>query len=116
MCPNKDILSAYFDDEIEGAQRKSIEEHVSVCTLCQETLAGFSSLRASLRDDPEPDIHGACRAGIQPVWTTYVRDQKLPIVPGIIVSDPDQPDFEVPKISSWDELFSLLSGRFKKII
>jgi FMN phosphatase YigB (HAD superfamily) len=59
-------------------------------------------------DDPEPDVHGAQRAGLQPVWTTYVRDHKIPLVPGMIHSGLERPDFEVPQISSWEDLFLFL--------
>lgn len=59
-------------------------------------------------DDPDPDIHGAQSAGLRPVWTTYVRDHKVPLIPGTIHSKKERPDFEVPSISNWQDLFSLL--------
>jgi len=59
-------------------------------------------------DDPETDIIGASRAGIQPVWTTYVRDNRIPAAPGIRIGSDGTPGLEVPRISTWEDLFSLL--------
>jgi putative hydrolase of the HAD superfamily len=61
-------------------------------------------------DDPETDITGASQAGILPVWTTYVRDNNIPAAPGIRIGSDETPDIEVPRISTWEDLFSLLEG------
>ena len=61
-------------------------------------------------DDPEPDIVGAHNAGLRPVWFTYVKDNNIPSSAGILKGRIEQPDFDVPRISSWDELFTLLPG------
>jgi FMN phosphatase YigB (HAD superfamily) len=60
-------------------------------------------------DDPEPDIIGVQLAGLQPVWTTYVRDQNLPFAPGIVSGEAEEPDVRVPRISTWKDLLSLLN-------
>ena len=62
-------------------------------------------------DDPETDITGAGRAGIQPVWTTYVRDRGIPAAPGISSTSEEIPDPDVPRISSWEDLLALLDGK-----
>jgi putative hydrolase of the HAD superfamily len=59
-------------------------------------------------DDLEPDIVGAQNAGIQPVWFTFVHDREIPFAAGILPSGPGEPHGSVPKISSWEGLFSLL--------
>lgn len=59
-------------------------------------------------DDPEPDILGAGRAGLQPVWTTYVRDLEIPFAPGIASSTRGHAEADVPIISNWNDLFLLL--------
>lgn len=61
-------------------------------------------------DDPEPDINGARMAGLQAVWTTYVRDQHIPFAQGILAGDPEEPDCEVYRISRWEELLDLLKN------
>lgn len=65
-------------------------------------------------DDPEPDILGATQAGLSPVWTTYVRDQKIPFAAGVLSSQQWNPKPGVPRISSWDDLFSLLGQHGKR--
>jgi len=59
-------------------------------------------------DDPEPDIFGAKQAGLQPVWSTYVRDSQIPFTAGVLSSDQNHVEPEVPTISNWNDLFSLL--------
>jgi len=59
-------------------------------------------------DDPKPDITGAQKAGLQPVLTTYVRDQNIQSVPGIFFKGDEKLDCKVPRISKWKDLLSLL--------
>lgn len=62
-------------------------------------------------DDPEADIAGAKSAGIQPVWTTYVFDQELPIAKLVPFPEATIQDNEVPRISTWEDLLSLLDKK-----
>jgi putative hydrolase of the HAD superfamily len=59
-------------------------------------------------DDPEPDIKGARGAGLQPVWTTYVMDHQIPYARGILTGLPEPPDPPAQRISTWQDLLSLL--------
>jgi putative hydrolase of the HAD superfamily len=63
---------------------------------------------AFVGDDLEPDIVGAARAGLKPVLTTYVRDQKMSLLPGFVDHDGQDPDPGIPRVSNWDELLVLL--------
>jgi putative hydrolase of the HAD superfamily len=60
-------------------------------------------------DDLEPDIKGARAVGLQPVWTTYVMDHQIPYARGILTGVPEPPDPAVPRISTWQDLLSLLN-------
>ncbi len=62
-------------------------------------------------DDPECDIYGARQAGIQPIWTTYVEDKDIPFAPGPLSRRAEKPDITVPRISTWNDLYSLLRAR-----
>jgi hypothetical protein len=42
----KILLSAYIDGEVAEQERQMIEEHISVCPDCQETVTGFTKLHA----------------------------------------------------------------------
>ncbi|MBN2126527.1 MAG: HAD-IA family hydrolase, partial [Deltaproteobacteria bacterium] len=59
-------------------------------------------------DDPEPDIQGASRAGLQPVWISYVMDRDLPSAAGILGRGTEIPGDSVPRISQWKDLLALL--------
>ena len=61
-------------------------------------------------DDPEPDITGAQQAGINPVWTTYVRDRNIPPPGGVLSRSSKEADQNVPRISTWKDLFTLLEN------
>lgn len=54
MCPDKETLSAFYDNEIENPWNEQIAEHVKICVECQEKLEGFSALSALLKGAEEP--------------------------------------------------------------
>jgi hypothetical protein len=57
MCPEFEILSAYFDGEIGSPWAQVIETHCSSCADCCSRLESLKELRAALKGDPEPDWH-----------------------------------------------------------
>jgi FMN phosphatase YigB (HAD superfamily) len=63
---------------------------------------------AFVGDDPEADVAGALGAGLQPVWTTYVRDNNITPAPGVVGKGETDPDPRVPRISNWEDLLALL--------
>jgi anti-sigma factor RsiW len=56
MCPDRDILSAWMDGELEAPWSRAVEEHLAACAQCRERLAVLERTRALLRADPEPDL------------------------------------------------------------
>ena len=66
-------------------------------------------------DDPEPDVTGALESGLRPVWSTYVRDHGLGFAPGYGRQDGDRPAEDVPRISAWRELISLLEDEYDTV-
>ena len=83
--------------------------HPMVFASLVERLGEDKGQTAYVGDDPDPDIHGAQKAGLQPIWTTYVKDRGGPLLRGVIQSDVKKPEFSVPRISSWHELLILLN-------
>lgn len=51
-CPGKDVLSAYFDGELDPRSMDQISVHLSGCSLCRQRLEGFAVLRKRLNDVP----------------------------------------------------------------
>jgi len=60
-------------------------------------------------DDPEPDIYGASKAGMNPVWFTYIIENNVPVIRGTIRSEIIEPDIDVPRVSSWKQFMTLIS-------
>jgi anti-sigma factor RsiW len=46
-----DLLPAYFDGELDAADRLAFEEHLAACPDCARELAAQQALRAALRDE-----------------------------------------------------------------
>ncbi len=59
-------------------------------------------------DDPDPDINGARRAGMHAVWFTYAKDHHIPTVPGVGPSGAPEPDYDVPRASTWDDFLLIV--------
>ena len=83
--------------------------HPMVFNSLVKQLGADKGETAYIGDDPDPDIHGAFNAGLQPIWTTYVKDNGVPLLRGVIHGKAEEPEFEVPRISSWGDLFTLLN-------
>ena len=101
-------LRPFFEGVLISGELGYRKPHPSVFRNLIDLLGVKKHQILYVGDDPEPDIMGARKAGLQPVWTTCVRDQKIPVARGLFSKGDDRPDFQVPKISNWDELISLL--------
>ena len=103
-------ITSFFDVVLISGEVGYRKPHASVFRLLVEKLGVEPDELLYVGDDPEPDIDGACSAGIQPVWTTYVRDRRIPLAPGVAWEQMESPRCTVPRISSWDDLLVLLDG------
>jgi len=56
MCPDKELLSAYFDGEIPSPWKETIAAHVASCPECSRALDTFAAGASLLRAAPEPDF------------------------------------------------------------
>jgi putative hydrolase of the HAD superfamily len=82
--------------------------HPSVFAELVERLGMQRDQIAYVGDDPQADVFGALQSGLQPIWTTYVQDHNISLAPGMLSFPPDHPLPEVPKISTWKDLFPLI--------
>jgi anti-sigma factor RsiW len=55
MCPDREILSAWLDGEIETPWDRALEEHVSSCPDCRARLERLEAVRRSMLEAPVPD-------------------------------------------------------------
>jgi len=51
MCPDKETLSAFIDNEVEGKFRINIEEHLSKCGKCSSEISKMSGISAYLKEN-----------------------------------------------------------------
>ena len=101
-------LTPHFDVVLISGELGYRKPHPLVFRLLIEELGVKRSQILYIGDDPEPDIVGARRAGIRPVWFTYVRDKGIPSTPGIAGMVAEDPKGDVMRISEWTDLLSLL--------
>ena len=50
MCPDNQILSAYFDGEVPEPWNKKIEEHLTGCSACRGTVTRFRTISGDLTE------------------------------------------------------------------
>jgi len=80
MCPDRQILSAYFDDEVPSPWKERIASHVAECSECGRTLESYGALRNVLHGDAVSVEESAVRMreslrryGPAPLWRRHVR-------------------------------------------
>jgi predicted anti-sigma-YlaC factor YlaD len=64
VCPDAEILSAYFDGELTGYWAEKIENHVAGCLSCRQALDSLGNLRDNLMEIQDPDP----RESMDRVW------------------------------------------------
>lgn len=101
-------LPRFFDSIVISGQVGYCKPHPKVFEIFLTDMGHEPGEVLFIGDDPEADIMGAAGAGLRPVWTTYVRDNNLPHAVSAAVSSYADPDESVERISSWDDLFSIL--------
>lgn len=59
MCPEKSILSAWFDGEVDARWSGEIELHIQSCSSCASYIAELSDQRQLLQSLPIPEFKGS---------------------------------------------------------
>jgi anti-sigma factor RsiW len=80
MCPDRDILSAYFDGEVPSPWREAIAGHAASCASCAAELARLERARQELQSEGGPDWRGPMervRRGI--LAYAAARPRRLPL-------------------------------------
>ena len=81
MCESKDLLIGFLYGELDAADRRTFQAHLTSCADCREELAGLRATRGQIASwsPPEPDfgfriVRGAAapppapRFRISPAW------------------------------------------------
>lgn len=106
---NRVGLMPFFDMVLISGELGYRKPHPSVFRQLISDLDVEKNRILYIGDDPESDITGAYQAGLQPVWMTYVRDNNIPSASGALFKPAQDPDDNVPRVSTWKDLFSLLN-------
>lgn len=59
MCPEQEIVSAYYDDEIKARRRDVVKNHIAGCPECRKVLDSYGTLTDILHKEEEPDFAAA---------------------------------------------------------
>ncbi len=101
-------LASFFDTILISGEFGYRKPHPIVFEELTRKLGVDKEAIVFTGDDPEPDIHGASKAGINPVWFTYVLENNVPVIKGSIQSEVTEPEIDVPRASSWKEFLAIL--------
>ena len=101
-------LNPFFDVILISGEEGFRKPHPFVFRRLVQQLGAEPDQTLYVGDDPEPDIIGAQRAGLQPVWATYVQNKEIPFSSSSPRTHPENHQTHVPRISSWEELLVLL--------
>jgi anti-sigma factor RsiW len=87
MCPDRQIISVYVDNELPSPWKEKLESHAVQCRECGDQIGKYSSMRsllAGLPDDPAVADSNAERvepvleAAKSRVWKNLVKDMAPP--------------------------------------
>lgn len=59
MCPDLEILSSFYDDELEDSQKQIVKAHVDSCPHCQKKMAELELISDAIQAEEEPDFQMA---------------------------------------------------------
>ncbi len=90
MCPDVEILSSFYDDELEDSQKKVIKTHVDSCPHCQKKMAGLGLISSAINAEEEPDF----KMAQVNTWNKIMN---------II----DQEEQKLPKVNFWQRRFQI---------
>ena len=96
MCPDRQIISLYFDKELPSPWKEKMETHLESCPKCQAELSRYRQLGENLRDLQE----GNMQAAQERVW------KKLS-APELIVNEGYKTNFYRTKKSIWSRSITL---------
>ena len=101
-------LAPYFDAVVISGEIGYRKPHPLVFQVLVDQLGVAKEEIAFVGDDSEADVSGAQRAGLRPIWTTYVQDQTSTPDSTIVVRSAGEPSGQVTRISTWTDLLTLL--------
>jgi putative hydrolase of the HAD superfamily len=106
-------LAACFDTILISGELGYRKPHLFVFDELARKLGTEKENILFTGDDPEPDINGSYKAGLHPVWFTYIKENNVPVIKGTIQSEPVDQEIDAPQASTWKEFMHILESQFK---
>jgi len=101
-------LTPYFDTVLISGALGFRKPHPLVFERLVQELKVGKDVLLYVGDSLDPDVLGAIRFGITPIWMTYVQDHHLPVFPTAAPSAEEVPPPGVVRVSDWDQFLNLL--------
>ena len=101
-------LAGFFEFRLISGQLGYRKPHKKVFEALTECFGTPCNEIIYVGDDVDADVNGASGVGIQPVWFTYVLENKPPIPALMAPTKTDEPHESVPRVSTWNEFLSFL--------
>ncbi len=79
MCPDKSLLSAFFDREIDEPFNTELETHIAECDSCRRILDDFKTLRDNLCQETLPEALESKQETWQLLRTRFSRLYPIPV-------------------------------------
>jgi hypothetical protein len=73
MCPDRQILSVYHDDELPSPWKEKMEAHLAGCPDCRAVLAKIGGLSAAMKEESAHDLGFSSDEAKERVWDALVR-------------------------------------------
>ncbi len=70
-CPKDDLLSAYFDGEIDSPWDAAIAAHLELCAACRGKISAWEAVSGRLRREEAPQLEEAARRVRQRIDLTF---------------------------------------------
>ncbi len=90
MCPDVEILSSFYDDELEDSQKQIVKTHVDSCPHCQKKMTELGLISAAINAEEEPDFKMAQLNTWNNIMNIIDREEK-----------------KVPKVNFWQRRFQI---------
>ena len=90
MCPDVEILSSFYDDELEDSQKQVVKTHVDSCPHCQKKMAELGLISATINAEEEPDFQMA---------QVNTWNKIMDII--------DREEQKVPRVNFWQRRFQI---------
>jgi hypothetical protein len=75
MCPDRQLISLYFDGELPTPWKEKLQAHLESCVECRTVLSGFKDMKERFQELPQESVQAAAER----VWEKITALEEKPI-------------------------------------